>query len=1485
MYRSRHGQVPGYSKSKPDKEPVMRIIVNVCNDYALEESVFIADETASKAEHRDIRLPKERFHLQSDQVIALSISNEGLTFVEENSSVYCHITTRSKSHESTFSKDTEASLKTRNGECLTMHVFFGSETAMSFYKTERSRVISLGKGLNQNICCIDSDLLSDAHMILRRTDKGDQLNVKGESGCYLNGRHISSMNTAILSYGDAITVGSVKLLWLNDFVGIDRLSSANPVLVRLGEAACPDEMYMTVRDKGVREHIAPPRNLAVPDETVIRLDPPPPRKEIKRQPAYTVVGPALTMAIPMCLGCGLYIYSSKSYGGTASYMYTGLVTALTSALLGAMWAFVNIRNARRQERAEEELRVSSYRAYIESCNKQIRDKYRYNSNAMKRNDPSLPEFFASASLNVFNRRKNDENLFIYRVGTGSIPFDLKIEIPEDKFLVTADELMTLPSKLKNKYRLLNDVPICVDILKNEMTGFVSESDSELLQLFLNITLQIASTTGPDIVRLVFLLEHPEIYGDFVDMLTFLPQTRGEDEHYVGYDRERSEELTCSLETTIRGMEHKGYRWIVFTDDIRLLPISVSKREDVSVLIFAKGYDSLPGDCTLIVQNDDSYRGMISIGTGDGRCDVNYDRIGCEDACRYIRSVASMRIRTEVLRGAIPLKVTLPDLFDKSLIPVDFIKHNWARNDTGNSLMAPIGRGADDRKVYLDIHEKAHGPHGLIAGMTGSGKSELLATYILSLSVRYSPLELGFLLIDYKGGGMAGSFKDLPHLRGSISNLSGNMIGRALVSIRSENLRRQKLFLKAGVNSITDYLRMYRTGRVNEPLPHIIIIIDEFAELKRNEPDFMRELISVAQVGRSLGVHLILATQKPAGTVDDNIFSNSRFRICLRVQDKQDSNDMLHRPDASFIRDPGRAFLQVGNDELFDEFQAGYTMEPYEEDSIKEKMVYLIDRSGHRQKIVDEKAENAGDEEQKTGRETHFSRVLKNLNECGRMTDLSCLKDLWLPPLEDTVVIKDENENYSPFNIMAGMYDKPSAQTQGEYRIDLLTAGHQVICGSPLSGKSTLLQTMLYGYIKKCTPYDLNIYIVDYSNGVLSALKDSNLVGAYFTEEEEGRLPNLFCMLTDILKRRRKEYVGVGFTKRRQFSKDPAVLLVIDNYGRFREKTECRYDSHMLELVKFAETYGIYIILSGSSIGSNDIPPRLFEDCRNGICLRMNDKYQYSECLRQVRLPLLPKESRGRGLAVIGGEILEFQTAVCCEGDDAARSAFIKAKISKFNEKYKDMKAMRVPFIPEAPTIHDLEESIAGLQLPGTAIGYETISGKPVYIEDGSCGCLVIAGRSGSGRTNTVKVYEYFAVKRGLSVKHADDVPGFLQAASCTDVVILENAADAIEAFYAAGHWADDEAAFLSLLGERNGHRYVFTLSDRDYARLAGFSIYEKMISECRGIYLSGGLDKQNIFDYSYLSFTDLCTARPKGTGTILKINDTDYFGDVVIPAA
>ena len=181
---------------------------------------------------------------------------------------------------------------------------------------------------------------------------------------------------------------------------------------------------------------------------------------------------------------------------------------------------------------------------------------------------------------------------------------------------------------------------------------------------------------------------------------------------------------------------------------------------------------------------------------------------------------------------------------------------------------------------------------------------------------------------------------LPHMLGCISNLSGSQVHRAMVSIKSENIRRQRIFNENGVNNINLYTALYKNGEAAIHVPHLFIVIDEFAELKQEQPDFMRELISVAQVGRSLGVHLILATQKPSGTVDDNIWSNSKFRLCLRVQDRQDSMDMLHKPDAAYLTQAGRGFLQVGSDEVYEQFQSGWSGAAYDEDAAGSKQVLV-----------------------------------------------------------------------------------------------------------------------------------------------------------------------------------------------------------------------------------------------------------------------------------------------------------------------------------------------------------------------------------------------------------------------------------------------------------------------------------------------------------------------------------------------------------------
>lgn len=431
---------------------------------------------------------------------------------------------------------------------------------------------------------------------------------------------------------------------------------------------------------------------------------------------------------------------------------------------------------------------------------------------------------------------------------------------------------------------------------------------------------------------------------------------------------------------------------------------------------------------------------------------------------FSRQLSNFKVRENASNAAIPDMLTFLDMYKTSRVEDLDMYHKWLENRTYESMRSLIGQKAGEQPVYLDIHEKYHGHHGLVAGTTGSGKSETLQTYILSLVLNYHPHEVAFILIDYKGGGMAQSFIGLPHLAGVITNLGGNQTTRALLSINAEIKRRQRTFNEYKIKHIDAYIELYRNGEAEEPMPHLLIIADEFAELKKEQPDFVRALVSAARVGRSLGINLILATQKPSGVVDDEIWSNTRFRICLRVADKQDSNEMLKRTDAAYITGTGRGFLQVGNDEIFDEFQSGWSGAPYTpevpfNDDSKAKAV-IIGLTG-KPEAVKKKKKKKGDNVKKF---TQLDAMVQYAANLAEENHIKPLRQIWLPPLPGLFYLDDLELTWDEKQIKlpVGLADDPQNQRQFPVYLDFIRDGHLLICGSAGSGKTSLVQTILYG---------------------------------------------------------------------------------------------------------------------------------------------------------------------------------------------------------------------------------------------------------------------------------------------------------------------------------------------------------------------------------------------------------------------------------------
>lgn len=418
---------------------------------------------------------------------------------------------------------------------------------------------------------------------------------------------------------------------------------------------------------------------------------------------------------------------------------------------------------------------------------------------------------------------------------------------------------------------------------------------------------------------------------------------------------------------------------------------------------------------------------------------------------------------------------------------------------------PLGLRGKDDIVQLNLHEKAHGPHGLVAGTTGSGKSEIIQSYIISLGVNFHPYEVAFLLIDYKGGGMANLFKNMPHLLGTITNLDGAQSMRALASIKAELQKRQRLFGEHDVNHINQYQKLYKQGKATEPMPHLFLISDEFAELKSEQPEFMKELVSTARIGRSLGIHLILATQKPSGVVDDQIWSNSKFKLALKVQNASDSNEILKTPDAAEITLPGRSYLQVGNNEIYELFQSAWSGADYVPDKEStdyiDTTIYAINDLGQYD-ILTEDLSGLDKKDDLTKLPSELDAVIDHIHEYTEASGIEALPRPWLPPLEEQIflpelhqVITDElwSGEKQPLQATIGFLDIPQMQAQEPLTIDLAKDGHLAVFSSPGYGKSTFLQTITMDLARQHNPERLHIYLLDLGTNGLLPLKNYRML--------------------------------------------------------------------------------------------------------------------------------------------------------------------------------------------------------------------------------------------------------------------------------------------------------------------------------------------------------------------------------------------------------
>ena len=477
----------------------------------------------------------------------------------------------------------------------------------------------------------------------------------------------------------------------------------------------------------------------------------------------------------------------------------------------------------------------------------------------------------------------------------------------------------------------------------------------------------------------------------------------------------------------------------------------------------------------------------------------------------------------------------------------------------------------------------------------------------------------------------------------------------------------------GTMDIYTYQKLFRRGIVKEPMPHLFIISDEFAELKQQQPEFLDSLVSIARVGRSLGVHLILATQRPAGVVTDQILSNTKFRVCLKVQTKQDSMDMLKRPEASEIRETGRFYLQVGTNELFALGQSAWCGADYAPQEVKltnlDESIQVIDNTGA--SILDV----APPKKKSTNAQSQLVVIVRALSQLAEANNISP-RQLWLPVLPERIDIDDipyDGTPETPTDVIfrCGRIDDPAELAQYMFDFNLTKCGNLLIVGEPASGKTTFIQTMLYALSSRYTPEQVNYYVLDYSSRMLNVFKKLPHCGEVLTEDDDALLKPFFELISRIAKERKAlfdEIEADSYETACQIRPLPLIIVVIDNIVAMKNTRQGqKYLDDMPTLMKNTARYGIRFVITMTHNG--DVTMRFKQELIDRISLHLRDKYDFADAVGK-RCTYLPPDKPGRGLCVYNENPLEMQLAMfAADKEDKDRIPALKQRIEELRVRY------------------------------------------------------------------------------------------------------------------------------------------------------------------------------------------------------------------------
>ncbi|MGJ9414325.1 type VII secretion protein EccCa [Aeromicrobium sp. CF4.19] len=1126
--------------------------------------------------------------------------------------------------------------------------------------------------------------------------------------------------------------------------------------------------------------LAPPQRTSQP----LSIEPPPNRG----QGAPPMAGAGMMM-MPIMGGTGsiTIAITQKDRPIVAVAAFLALIGAIA---IGALMVISQRSGTKRQVRESRE----RYLDYIESLRHTVRDQIFAQRAEQAWRHPRAEQLYdiACDENRRWERRASHGDFLAARLGTGDVALAAGLTMEADTGPLNDFDPVCLQAaqEMQQRYATLRDQPIVVPLARIGQLSVIGNPAARRA-LATHVLLQMVTLQSPNDVQVaVVRSDDTAAAWDWTKWLPHVQESTRLDGDLQGRRVATSiaamaELLAPDLEARLdrhsrsRGGENVQPTHLVVVVDGEGLPTGqhlLSPDASVSLAQLGVHVISLHGEARhepegvdLRLEVDDHGSVTTSARPEPFRMDVA--PAGSEAA--IARQLSALRLTHEdVGEDGLSDTVGLPEILGVDDPARLDPSRTWRPRALRDLLRVPIGVGATGQSVILDLKESAHGgmgPHGLVVGATGSGKSEMLRTLVSSLVVGHGPDRLALMLVDFKGGATFASMEEIPHIAGTITNLQDDLtlVDRMRDALYGEMQRRQEILKRAGnLPNVTAYQDRIDAGEDLEPLPHLLVIVDEFSELLTAKPDFAEMFVAIGRIGRSIGVHLLLATQKLEMGKIRGLESHLSYRISLRTFSESESRDAIGVPDAFHLPpEPGSGYLKVDTT-VFERFKAALVSSPYVAPSEGPKttvpVVPYVALDGIGAWLA-QQAAAASDEavEAITGRASASDPSVLDVL-CERIAGAGAprVRPVWLDPLPESLALGDLTslETTRPATscrAVLGLVDDPKHQDQFPLEWDFTGGGaNLVVTGSPQTGKSVLVRTMVLSMAMTYAPGDVVFYCIDYGGGSLSSLQDVPHVATVTSRVDPERIQRTVNDVRGILDRREAMFRERGFESMAGFRQARAagelpdsergdVFLVVDGWGTFRDEWD-DLDYAIADIAARGSNFGVHVVITVTQ--AMQVRMRMQGSMGGRIELRLNDAYE-SEFERAVS-EQIPRDSTGRGITGTRKAANVFQSALPVlevpapdpMGDDEYHDLDRDQRtlVAAVKDKWGDRSVERVQVLPRRVELADLPPIELGDK--GILVGLSELNLGAAEIDLwGGDPHLQVYGDGETGKSNLLKL--------------------------------------------------------------------------------------------------------------------------------------------------